>query len=413
MSRISMLAEKQGDSMNRYELLNKNKVLSSFGIIQTEFGSEKIVDINIEREMPFWINDIKDWLTNRSAAKHRRFVRNLLQEYNALDLEGFIALTNCLSLQDTLWVRKVDSDLQWENTNLFDNEFNDVITHLAFDGTGLYGEQITVTSPELTTDGNFDKCWIRRNNTILLLKAGSSGARNAGLEPYCETLASQLYDRLCRDSITYNIERYRNTVVSVCQSFSNKSVGYKPISLWITTRSVDVEDILAIIEENKCDVDQFRRMIIADSIMINSDRHFGNFGFCVDNDTYEVISLAPVFDLNLALSPYAEFDIDFPIYDEYIAQRGPVMGKSYVSIAKALLTPEIKSELINLKDLKLRLPEWCFEKTKYQFTKKRVEYLNEIKNVQIDNILGGTKQFSFLSKSNDDKLSNAINKMKG
>ena len=61
-----------------------------------------------------------------------------------------------------------------------------------FEGLGLYGVQMSSTSPELTTDGSFRKCWKKEDGVIYLYKRGISGAYNAGLEPYCEALASEI-----------------------------------------------------------------------------------------------------------------------------------------------------------------------------------------------------------------------------
>lgn len=384
-----------------YELLNKNMVLARFDIVK-EYGEEEVQNVKYFEQLPFWITNLQTWLSNRSAAKHRSFVKKLLFEMNADTISGFINLTNCLSLQDTLWVRKEDSELTWEQVNLFENEFSEVMTHLAFDGTGLYGMQLRTTSPELTTDGAYDKCWVKRNNKTILLKAGSIGARNAGLEPYCEVLASQFYDKFCT-SIVYDIETYRKKVVSSCQSFVTMDYGYKPISLWLKDDS-SIKTILQIIDKNGIDIEQFQRMIVADSVCVNSDRHFGNFGFLVHNDDYHVIQMAPAFDFNMAFSPYAEFEIDYPIYDEYLKLRGPVVGQNYIDIAKAMLTSKMRSELINLKDLELTLPDWCFEPHKYQFTKQRLDYINETKNVQIDRILGIERTFSFVEEKREQEI---------
>ena len=268
------------------------------------------------------------------------------------------------------------------------------MTHLAFDGTGLYGLQIRTTSPELTTDGNYDKCWIKRGDDTILLKCGSEGARNAGLEPYCEYLSSQFYTKFCKNAVSYGIETYREKVVSSCKSFVNEEYGYKPISLWLD-KNTDLSAILKTIEKNNGDMDQFRRMVVADCIMVNSDRHFGNFGFLVNNKDYQIKELVPIFDYNMALSPYAEFDIDFPIYSEYIKERGPVFGGTYEELGKLFLTSEMKSDLIALKDLELTLPDWCYEKHKYQWTNQRTEYINNIKNTMIDRLLGINKCFIF------------------
>lgn len=378
-----------------YALYNKDGLLATFDIVGTG-NMEKIDNVSIVDRLPFWITDIASWLSSRSAAKHRKYVKRILKEYNAENFSGFIGLTNCLSMQDTLWVKSVDSRLTWSDVNLFNNEFSEVMTHLAFDGTGLYGKQMTTTSPELTTDGAYDKCWVKESNGIYLLKTGSTGARNAGLEPFGECMASQFYNAFCSDAVPYDISLYHNKVVTKCKSFATEYAGYKPISLYMNgpiSSPAMLEDlVIKLCGES----DSFKRMIIADSVMLNSDRHFGNFGFLVDNQSYGVIKFSPIFDFNMALVPYAE-DMDFADFDKYIDERGPVLNGSYVELAQCFLDNKAKRDLKDLKDLQLTLPEWCFDESmKYHFTQQRVYYMNMIKNVMIDRILGQERDFLFV-----------------
>ena len=389
----------------KYKLMNKDKALAEFEIVGSGI-METVKNISIINTIPSFIDDISSWIGNRSAAKHRKFIKELLQKMQADTKSGFIGLTHCLSLQDTLWVKEYDSDIKWEDVNLFENDFSEVMTHLAFDGTGLYGMHIKTLSPELTTDGTYDKCWIKRNGDITLLKCGSTGARNAGLEPYCEYLSSQFYTKFCKNAIPYGIEAYRNRIVSSCLCFTNEEFGYKPISLWLD-KNTDLPTIIKIMEDNIEDMDLFKRMVVADCVMVNSDRHFGNFGFLMNNNDYSIKSMAPLFDYNMALSPFAEFDIDFPVYSEYLKERGPVFGGTYEELGKLFLTSSMRSDLIALKDLKLTLPDWCYETNNHKWTKKRTEYINEIKNTMIDRILGSGRLFTFEKskqiKNNEDK----------
>ncbi|MGN1135771.1 MAG: hypothetical protein ACI4SF_06080 [Oscillospiraceae bacterium] len=52
--------------------------------------------------------------------------------------------------------------------------------------------------------------------------------------------------------------------------------------------------------------DDFRRMCVFDSLILNIDRHLGNFGVLADNNTMKVIRMASVFDNNRSLC----FDLD-------------------------------------------------------------------------------------------------------
>ena len=69
-------------------------------------------------------------------------------------------------------------------------------------------------------------------------------------------------------------------------------------------------------------------MIVMDAVMANVDRHAGNYGFLVDNDTGEILRMAPLFDQNMACLPMMMEHDDF---DEYLSMIGPKIGASFVS----------------------------------------------------------------------------------
>lgn len=308
---------------------------------------------------------------------------------------GFIALTHCLSLTDTLWVKIDKENVSWSQLNLYENKFDEVISRLSFDGNGLFGIQMSTTSPELTTDGAYDKCWLNEKDGIHLIKAGSDGARNAGLEPYGEVLASQVFEKIC-DSVKYTLGKYDGRVVSDCKLFTSQDFGYKPISLFYKDR-LTLPKLLEIYRKFNCE-DAFKRMIVADCITLNSDRHFGNFGFLINNQTFERTLLNPCFDFNMAFVPFAEEGVDFGIsatdksvidFDKYLSERGPVIGSDYVAPARAILTDDIRKCVEEIRETPLNVA--CDEK----FTEKRLSQMNMIKNVQRERILGFNAEWKF------------------
>lgn len=333
------------------------------------------------------MDGIPQWIVKRNAAKHREHVRKLLSETGGNTLTGFIKLTHCLSVNDTLWIKSDTETIRWEDISLYRNKFSKSISRLSFDGHGLYGHQMSTTSPELTTDGAFNKCGIKEDDGIYLIKAGSTGASNAGREPYSEVLASQVYEKLCSSHVNYSLKRYHGQVTSKCSLFTNEQYGYKPAATY-NLAGMLLADLLQ--EFDKFDsADLFREMIVADAVTINQDRHFGNFGFLVDNDTFERVTMAPVFDFNLAMFPYADWYDGFPDMDAWISRHGPQIGLDYYSTAQALMTPSIRAELINLKDLELKV------ETDDKFDTLRLKTINKFKIIQIDRILGNHRQFNF------------------
>ena len=370
-----------------YTLMNKDKKLLDF-MIDGESVLEECRVINQYNDTPTWMSTITEWVANRSAAKHREHIRRLLLNTGGETLSGFIRLTHCLSINDTLWIKSEKEQVVWNDVSLYKNPFDDVISRLSFDGNGLFGQKLSTTSPELTTNGAFDKCWIQDESGIYLIKTGSAGASNAGREPYSEVLASQVYERICSSKVIYTLSHYHGKAVSKCSLFTDEQYGYKPVSVYNLVGKT-VAQLLR--EFDKFDsADLFREMIVADAVTINQDRHFGNFGFLINNDTFERVTMAPVFDFNLSMFPYADWVEGFPDMDDWIAKRGPQIGPDYYSTAQALMTPAIRSELVNLKDLELKV------ETDDRFDEARLKIANQFKNIQIDRILGNRRQFDFL-----------------
>ena len=378
-----------------YTLINKETPLCDF-IIEGEGELELCKIIKEYNTLPFWCEPISSWVDNRSSAKHRTHVNKILEMCGGKTKSGFIALTHCLSLTDTLWVKSNKEEVSWRQINLYENKFDEVVSKLSFDGNGLFGIQMSTTSPELTTDGAYDKCWLNKDDGIHLIKTGSDGARNTGLEPYGEVLASQVFEKLC-NSVKYSLIKYDGRVVSDCKLFTDEHFGYKPISLFLKNGiKYGLPETLELYREFKSE-DAFRRMIVADCITLNCDRHFGNFGFLVNNETFERSILNPCFDFNMAFVPFAEEGFDFGTapdgteldFDEYLSKRGPVIGSNYVAPARAILTPDIKKCVEEIRETKLTVP--CDDK----FTEKRLAQMNMIKNVQCERILGFEAKWEF------------------
>ena len=372
-------------SEKRYTLMNKTTPLCDFEI--TGEGDLELCKITRQyKELPFWCSDVDSWISNRSAAKHRKHINKILEMCGGKTKSGFISLTHCLSITDTLWVKSSQEDVTWEELNLYNNNFDEVISRLSFDGNGLFGMQMSTASPELTTDGAYDKCWLNEKDGIHLIKTGSDGARNAGLEPYGEVLASQVFEKICA-SVKYTLRKFSGRVVSDCKLFTNEECGYKPISIFFKER-LTLPRLIEIYDKLDCG-DDFRRMIVADCITLNCDRHFGNFGFLVDNETFEQKCLNPCFDFNMAFVPFAEEEIDFKDFDDYLSLRGPVIGSDYVAPAKAILTPEIKKCVEEIREISLVVA------TDEKFSEKRLAHMNMIKNVQCERILGFDAEWKF------------------
>lgn len=369
--------------LNDFYLMNKDRIVLTFHMWKNEFDEVKFEQVTNDNfvdssmAVPVGFTDIQMWLSGRQAPKHRAHIAELLRQCGCYNLDGYIRVTHALTLNDTFWVKPVDSNLQWDQVSLYSNEFDETIARIAFEG-GMYGQQFSSTSPEFGTDGAYAKCWIRKGKTIQLLKQGSEGARNAGLEPYSEYYASQISKEICEEYVDYDLKMYRGKLVSSCRLFTNEQVGFAAIDR-IVKKDAGVSELLSYFESIG-NGNAFRRMLVFDALALNTDRHLGNFGVLVDNDTQRILKMAPVFDNNQSLLPYAE-EREFQNIDEYLKTRPTRIGIDFNQVAHQVLTPEIKADLNNMKG-------FSFHKhPKYNLPEDRLNQLENIIDKQIYNII--------------------------
>ena len=358
-----------------YQLMNKNTVVATYSEHKDidDFLYEEVE--RFDPYLPYGFIDINDWIDGRAIAKHRTSIEKLMRELGLTTRHDFIGMIRCLSLTDTFWMKREDEVLTWDDVSLYRNPFDDVIARIAFDGTGMYGRQNSLTSPEFATSGSFAKCWIRENGQISLLKRGSSGYANAGFEPYSEKLASDLLDAARIDHVPYSLLRFHKKLACKCPLFTSEREGFVSAHRFFEG-PFGVKDMLAFASEHGAE-EAFREMVVMDAVMANVDRHAGNYGFLVNNATGEILRMAPLFDHNMACLPMM---MEMDDFDEYIRLIGPKIGTDFIAIGRALMTPGIRAKLVDLKDFE-------YEDPGFDYPKWKLDAVNRLKNVQIEALL--------------------------
>ena len=108
----------------------------------------------------------------------------------------------------------------------------------------------------------------------------------------------------------------KEKIVCGCEDFTNNNnILYEFESLALSTNpdkkiGAELEDILEVIDESKMiDIvdtkEKFWDMFLIDSIIGNTDRHNGNWGFILNNKTKK-ITFAPIYDCGSCLNPMLE-----------------------------------------------------------------------------------------------------------
>ena len=270
-----------------YYIMNKDRIIAEFDYINNELGTA--VPQLVSGSLPEIYADmkLKSWLETRRSAKHRAEIARMLRNLGMTDLKSFIDVSLGLTLTDTLWVKEEHSDSKWADVNLYDNEFSEIVSQTAFMG-GVSDLSFKTTSPEYGTDGMLPKCWIRRNDSVYLLKGGTKGFNGAGYEPYSEYFVSQLETALGIEHIEYDLDCYHDRIVSSCKLITSKEISMIP-SVYYFENCSDLPEYLACADSLNVG-DKLRDMLVLDALTCNYDRHLNNIQFLVDSDNYEIIS---------------------------------------------------------------------------------------------------------------------------
>lgn len=371
----------------KYYLMNKNEKLVSFETnIQygvTVFENE----LKLSGKLPIGYLEIGTWIENRNYAKHKEHMQKWLKDWGIDTTDGFINITHALGVNDSFWIKAQDSDLQWENVNLYTNEFTDIACTTAFE-TGLYGLQLSTTTPEFTTDGTFPKCWIKDEKGIHILKQGLTGASNVGLEPYCEFISSNIGNLIFENVVRYDLIQYKGKLCSKCDLFTSEAIGYIPFGKTIdSNRYYSIPQLLQYFEDydtvhNTSFSQNFRVMIVLDSIVFNNDRHLNNFGYLFDNDSLEIIKFAPLFDFNFSFLCSLTME-DLKNYRESLTKYniGHKLGGDFETVGKEIITDEIKSMMPASIDIPKHL--------NYNMKPERIRVLEDIFHENYNNIRNG------------------------
>ena len=103
-------------------------------------------------------------------------------------LERRVIPKNRTFVDDSFWVMPEGFEGKFSQYNLYENRFSEILTLVAYTGAGGSRQTFT-TSPELTTGGMLPKAWrYVELDGIYLYKGGTTGASNAGWEPYCVSM---------------------------------------------------------------------------------------------------------------------------------------------------------------------------------------------------------------------------------
>lgn len=293
---------------------------------------------------------LTEWFRGRGIPEGRDKLDMLLDRLNITSATALLDKAFGLSLSDQYWIKPFDEELEYKDINFFENDFNDLeFTEATFTTNGPMASNITLLTPNNTTDGVLRKTWIIDNGTRYLLKAG---LKSEVLQPFNEVLASMLCERLGFSHVPYTIDTIKGNIVSKCACFistdtelipayqilkdiNKRPTHYPKATLVSDSSKIDItktfpqahisqeratfvnqkpeydmnkanayENYVKILSDHGIDKAQQKvdNMFILDYLMLNNDRHLNNFGIIRDVNTLEWLDVAPIFDTGNSLN---------------------------------------------------------------------------------------------------------------
>ena len=388
--------------MKKFTLMNKNKKVFDF-----VYDEEEHFIVNFERNYPenedyapfglIKMNEIdkvefNKWWKNRQIPASRKGLKEVLHNSNVYDKDNFDLLdakAYCLSLSDQYWVKGVDEEISWESINFFDNGFSEDIGKILFNG-GKTALNLNLNTPDMTSNGNYEKRWEIIDGERYLLKAGS---KIYNQEPFNELIATKLYERLLNkdEYVEYSVIFDNDNAISKCKNFITKDTELVPA--WKINEYyefLDDEDkythyIRCLNNLGIKDAETLTdKMIVCDYIIANKDRHFNNFGVIRDVNTLKFIGVAPIFDNGCSLwydendMYVGEFFLTKPFEEYEKTQLSLVKKLEWLNISKL---EDFPNEVKNILSMDKLLSKERINKIVCQI-KLRIEFVKELKKLR-------------------------------
>ena len=274
--------------------------------------------------------ELLKWINRRKAPKNRQFVEKILSAIDDSDNPmKYVDVSHALSLNDAYWITNDIMEYKWDELNLYSHPFDEALSYVAFTG---YSQKVSglLSSPEITSSGMLKKCWSNREDGIYLLKGDDVFQSNDGRSQAThEFYAAQVAEAFGIEHIDYDLEEFNHRngnkeIVCICKLFTSENEDFVDASTVAGDKGVDVHNLdMSSLSVQKQFSDWFGEfyadMMVFDSLIINRDRHLGNFGMIVDNNTGEYLRPAPLFDNGCSmLLGASKFDLKEG-YTDYVA----------------------------------------------------------------------------------------------
>ena len=253
------------------------------------------------------LSNFQYWCASRIFPRDRKYAGEMLEAIGAdrssteKERAQISLLFHCATMTDVFWVREGTEHLRFSQVSLYAHPLSGIFAEVSLLGNVRSLQEMTpLTSmdyaADISTQGAVPKAWIRQGPAFFLLK--DSGNRDVD----AELLASQIARCFAVDQVLYEPSSYRDTPVTQSRLFTSVSESIVPMEyVEIYAANHDTTRAQMI---KRFDLYGYHMMNLVDYLVGNTDRHWGNWGFLIDNRTNLPIRLHPLMDFNKSFLAY-------------------------------------------------------------------------------------------------------------
>ena len=291
-----------------YYLMRKNDVVTTVELndmgqlVWADYQNVKEPE-KLPLELATSTNRLSMWWEHRSVPIKQGKIAEMLREKGFQCSEEYLTKNLGLSLTDYYWVKPIDSELEWKDVNLFENDFhNEMVVDTAVDDSKIYGKY----TPNSSLQGALEKKWGIIDGERYLIKGNRD---NFSTESINEVIASKIHE----------LQGFGNYTPYALFEIKKRDYDYGCISKLFTSQKEELISAYAVVTSEKqpndkssyeqfislckrhgIDGDQLRMemeyQMPVDFIISGRDRHLNNIAILRDADTLQFKRMAPIFD---------------------------------------------------------------------------------------------------------------------
>ncbi|MFR2700307.1 MAG: HipA domain-containing protein [Anaerobutyricum soehngenii] len=304
--------------MSKYILMHKDNPVAALEIDEASGVISAIGEVYAEEHIPLGItvkrgrierSELNDWWKGRAIPASRSGIKTVLEDLQIATTQRLLEKCLGLSLSDQYWICPQSRNLKWSEINFFENNFSDDMGNILFgkvsSGEMILNDEISLMSPDNTSDGWLKKKWKIINGKRCLIKGGSGAIQQ---EPYNEVIASKIMERLDIPHVKYSLIMEEEYPYSICEDFITPQTEL--ISAWYVMQTEKKPNHISVYQHyvNCCEKlgipkikESLDQMMVVDYLIANEDRHQNNFGVIRDVKKLNFIGSAPLFDSGTSL----------------------------------------------------------------------------------------------------------------